>query len=76
MPSDNSTFEQAVEALYHLNVGTIGKGAERHERPHKPLLLLAVLDLISSALQTFGTARVQDGARVRDLGSGPPLAPF
>ena len=47
MPSDHSTFEQAVEALYHLNVGVIGTGAERHERPHKPLLLLAVLDLIA-----------------------------
>jgi len=47
MPSDNSTFEQAVETLYHLNVGVVGTGAERHERPHKPLLLLAVLDLIA-----------------------------
>jgi hypothetical protein len=52
MPSDPSTFEQAVEALYHLNVGVIGTGAERHERPHKPLLLLAVLDLIAEGRAT------------------------
>lgn len=52
MPSDNSTFEQAVEALYHLNVGVIGTGVERHERPHKPLLLLAVLDLIAEGRAT------------------------
>ncbi len=36
MPSEYSTFEQAVEALYNLNVGVIGTGADRHERPHKP----------------------------------------
>ena len=33
----------AVEALYRLNTGVIGTGDSRHERPHKPLLLLAVL---------------------------------
>lgn len=52
MPSDNSTFEQAVEALYHLNVGVLGQGMDRHERPHKPLLLLAVLDLIAEGRAT------------------------
>jgi putative restriction endonuclease len=41
-------IQDAVERLYDLNVGVIGSGAERHERPHKPLLLLTVLDLIGS----------------------------
>ncbi len=52
MPSDHSTFEQAVEVLYRLNVGLIGTRAERHERPHKPLLLLAVLNLIAAGRAT------------------------
>jgi len=42
------TINEAVEKLYGLNVGVIGQGSERHERPHKPVLLLAVLDLIAS----------------------------
>ena len=40
------TLDAAIERLYDLNVGIIGVGGERHERPHKPLLLLAALDLI------------------------------
>lgn len=47
-----STLDEAVEALYDLSVGIIGHGAERHERPHKPLLLLAVLDLIANGQAT------------------------
>ena len=43
-----TNMEQAIERLYDLNVGTIGAGAERHERPHKPLLMLAVFDLIAA----------------------------
>lgn len=39
--------EQAIERLYDLNVGIIGTGRERHERPHKPLLLLVILDLVA-----------------------------
>lgn len=39
-----------VEKLYALNVGRIGRGSERHERPHKPLLLLCVLDLLDEGL--------------------------
>ncbi len=37
----------AIDRLYHLNVGTtpVEEGSP-HERPHKPLLLLAVLDLL------------------------------
>lgn len=39
-----------LESLYHLNVGVIGKGPERHERPHKPVMLLAVADLIGAGV--------------------------
>lgn len=39
-------IDAAIEALYGLHVGVM-PGPERHERPHKPLLLLAVLDLIA-----------------------------
>ena len=42
----------AIERLYSLNVGIIGVGSGRHERPHKPLLLLAAFDLIDSGLAT------------------------
>ena len=45
-------LDQTIERLYALNVGVIGTGALRHERPHKPLLLLTVLDLIDGGLAT------------------------
>ena len=40
-------LDHAIDRLYHLNVGTtpVEEGSP-HERPHKPLLLLAALDLI------------------------------
>jgi putative restriction endonuclease len=43
----------AIERLYDLNVGTtpVQEGAP-HERPHKPLLLLAAFDLIDEGLAT------------------------
>lgn len=43
----------AIERLYDLNVGTtpVEEGSP-HERPHKPLLLLAALDLIDEGLAT------------------------
>ena len=41
------TLADAIERLYDLNVGVVGHGHDRHERPHKPVLLLAVLDLIA-----------------------------
>lgn len=59
-----STFEQAVEALYRLHVGVVGTGAGRHERPHKPVLLLAVLDLISEGHATPG--RIEWSSRLRE----------
>jgi predicted restriction endonuclease len=45
-------IDAAIERLYALNVGVIGVGGERHERPHKPLLLLAAFDLIDECLAT------------------------
>lgn len=47
------SLDQAIERLYDLNVGTtpVEEGPP-HERPHKPLLLLAVLDLIDEGLAT------------------------
>jgi putative restriction endonuclease len=44
---------EAIERLYDLNVGTTPmlEGAP-HERPHKPLLLLAAFDLIDEGLAT------------------------
>jgi putative restriction endonuclease len=38
----------AIETLYDLNTGVVGTGAARHERPHKPVLLLAILDAIAT----------------------------
>lgn len=47
------SISQAIERLYDLNVGTtpVEDGAP-HEKPHKPLLLLAVFDLIDEGLAT------------------------
>ena len=44
-------LDSAIERLYDLNVGTtpVEEGVP-HERPHKPLLLLAAFDLIDSGL--------------------------
>ena len=41
-------FPSAVEILYRLSTGVVGTGVDRHERPHKPALLLAVLDAIAA----------------------------
>jgi putative restriction endonuclease len=38
----------AFESLYALNTGIIGTGRDRHERPHKPILLLAALEQIQA----------------------------
>lgn len=47
------SLPEAIERLYDLNVGTtpLAEGSP-HERPHKPLLLLAALDLIDEGLAT------------------------
>ena len=44
---------EAIERLYDLNVGTTSvEEGPPHEKPHKPLLLLAVFDLIDEGLAT------------------------
>lgn len=45
-------ISEAIEAVYHLNVGVVGTGSDRHERPHKPILLLALMDLIAQGKAT------------------------
>ena len=40
------SINDAIEWIYGLHVGVVGQGPDRHEKPHKPVLLLAVLDLI------------------------------
>jgi len=46
-------LDTAIECLYDLNVGiTPSEEGCPHERPHKPLLLLAVFDLIDAGLAT------------------------
>jgi putative restriction endonuclease len=45
-------ISEAIEALYRLNVAVIGSGTARHERPHKPVLLLAVIDLVAQGEAT------------------------
>ncbi len=45
-------LDSAIDRLYSLNVGITGVAGERHERPHKPLLLLAAFDLIDEGLAT------------------------
>lgn len=53
MPSSaHPAFEHAIEALYGLHIGIVGTEAGRHERPHKPVLMLAVLDLIAQGRAT------------------------
>jgi putative restriction endonuclease len=60
-----STIDDAVEALYDLSVGVIGQGADRHERPHKPAMLLAVLDLIATGAATPDRVRWSQELRSR-----------
>ncbi len=58
-----TTMEAAVERLYDLNVGVIGTGLQRHERPHKPTLLLAVMDLIAKESATPDRIQWSDDLR-------------
>jgi putative restriction endonuclease len=53
LETENLKLDSAIERLYDLNVGTtpLAEGAP-HERPHKPLLLLAAFDLIDDGLAT------------------------
>jgi len=53
VPSQICSVDDAVERLYDLHVGVVGTvEGRRHERPHKPVLLLATLDLIADGQAT------------------------
>ena len=43
-------LSKALDALYRLNVGVVDIDGSRHERPHKPVMLLAVFDAIASGV--------------------------
>ena len=45
-----SIHQSLIDTLYNLRVGCVGLGKERHERPHKPLMILAALELIDDGL--------------------------
>ena len=55
---------QVLDALYRLKVGVVGAGGTRHERPHKPVLLLAVLDAMEAGTAT--PERVEWGRGLRE----------
>lgn len=74
-----------IEAIYDLNVGTVGTGEDRHERPHKPALLVAALNRMDAGAPTHEVPwthelraefrRVFDVVRARDDRRSPEL-PF
>jgi hypothetical protein len=53
LETSNLKLDSAIERLYDLNTGItpLAEGTP-HERPHKPLLLLAAFDLIDDGLAT------------------------
>ncbi len=59
------SLDQAIERLYDLNVGTtpVEEGPP-HERPHKPLLLLALAILAGTASAGLGHSPQTDGPSV------------
>jgi len=56
--------QETFDRLYNLNTGKTGTGPEQHERPHKPVLLLAVLDLIATGQAT--QKRIEWNQTLRD----------
>ena len=54
---------EAIEALSSLSTGVIGSGPARRERPHKPVMLLAVLDAVATGKARW--APCQNTARAR-----------
>ena len=51
-PPSTSRRAEPFTRLYDLKCGIVGMGGERHERPHKPLMLIAALDLIDRGQAT------------------------
>lgn len=50
------SLHSVIQQLYDLNTGVIGQGAERHERPHKPVMLLAALEIMDQGAETSRVA--------------------
>lgn len=64
MASAQSSLDELVDKLYRLRVGVDGTGEARHERPHKPLMLLAALDMLDR--QHAAPDRISWDAALRD----------
>lgn len=58
------TLSHAIDALYRLKVGVVGTGVTRHERPHKPVLILSVLDALAAGTAT--PERIEWSNRLRE----------
>ncbi|MCF6311001.1 MAG: HNH endonuclease [Verrucomicrobiales bacterium] len=58
------TLECYFDKLYNLRVGVVGQGGDRHERPHKPVMLLTVLDLMDAG--EIGRNRIEWNERLRE----------
>ncbi len=56
---------EAIERLYDLNVGVVGHDGQRHERPHKPVMLLAVLDMVALGEATAQCVPWNENLRTR-----------
>ncbi len=54
------SLDSAIEKLYHLNPNVVGRGEDRHESPHKPVMLLAVLELMDKGADTRRVAWSED----------------
>ena len=46
MANGQRESSELIDKLYRLQVGVVGTGEGRHERPHKPIMLLAALDTL------------------------------
>ena len=54
------SLDSAIEQLYHLNPNVVGQGDDRHESPHKPVMLLAALELMDKGADTSRVAWSND----------------
>jgi len=48
----DSGIDRAIEQVLSLQPGVVGTGSDRHERPHKPLLVLSAIDLLDAGEAT------------------------
>ncbi len=79
------SLDSVIELFFDLNTGIVGRGEDRHERPHKPVLLLAALEQMDQGAETERVAwspalrasfkRMFEVVRQRDDRANPDL-PF